>query len=84
VCISSYCDVPSSVNLRSELLWLHESLVVMTNNVNSLLVIAVLLSSLDTLTFPWLRIYLMYVKLVQGERLREKILLEQVTVKHMR
>jgi hypothetical protein len=77
--------VPNNVNLQSELLWSRRSLVVMTNDDNTLLVIAVLLNNANTLTFPSLQsCYLMNVKFVCGDRLREKVLLEQAAVKHVR
>jgi hypothetical protein len=77
--------VPNNVNLQSELLWSRKSLVVMTNDDNTLLVIAVLLNNANTLTFPLLQsCYLTNVKFVCGDRLREKVLLEQAAVKHVR
>jgi hypothetical protein len=42
--------VPNNVNLLYVLLWLRESLVVMTRNAKTLLVIALLLNKVNTLT----------------------------------
>jgi hypothetical protein len=49
--IPMYCDVqPNNINFQSELLWLCASLVVITDNANTLFVIAVLLNNANTMT----------------------------------
>jgi hypothetical protein len=83
---SKYCDVqPNNENLRSELLWLRENLGVMTNNANTLLWQCYSTIQIHLLTFPWLRSgYLVSVESVRGDRQREKVLLDETAVKHVR
>jgi hypothetical protein len=73
--------VPNNVNLQSELLCVRESLVVMTNNVNTLLIIAVLLNNANTFIDISLVTKLVY--LVNYLRRLEKYVLERTTVRHV-